>query len=175
MKFTTSANQEGMSLIELLIGIAIITVAFLLIAIGQVFSFTSLRKSVELENARTFTSRILEDKYQELIFKTLSASGTNTPKSKFQEYLACQEGIAGCSGTDIYQHYTAHWRLTNPKSSSKTSVDKEGLVRLEVQVEWKAKGKQHSFSLAKYLSCIYIVNSNGHTACPLPETPQGHN
>ncbi len=172
--YLSPCSQEGMSLIELLVAIAIITVVFLVIAAGQISSFASLRKSVELKEAKTFAYRILEDKYQELIFEALNASGTDTPESKFKKYLDCQLGTAGCSGTDIYKNYTVAWQLTNQNDANSVSVDKEGLVLLEVQVDWQEKGEQRSFSLANYLSCMHVVDSNGSTVCPAPAIPQGH-
>ena len=167
-------HKQGMSLIELLIAIAIITIVFLVIAAGQISSFASLRKSVELKEAKTFAYRILEDKYQELIFEALNAKGSDTPESKFKKYLACEGATIGCSGTDVYKNYTVAWQLTNQNDANSASVDKEGLVLLEVRVDWQEKGKQRYFSLANYLSCMDVVTSSGSTVCPTPAIPQGH-
>ncbi len=168
-------NQQGLSLIELLVAIAIIAVVFLIIAMGEVSSFTTLDKSIELRDAKTFAYRTLEDKYQEFIFDVVNANSIDASKSKFDEYLACQEGVSGCSGSDSYENYTVNWQLISEKAlNSSNSVDKEGLVLLEVQVDWKEKDKQYSFSLADYLSCVQILNSDGSTVCPTPAIPEGH-
>ena len=174
--------QKGMTLVELLIGIVIVAVAFLAIGGAQMSSFTNLGKSVELKDAKTFAARILEDKYQSLIFDVLNASGSDTPESKFYDYLACSEvafaaissnDSNGCYGKDSYKnYYEVRWRLYNElDNNSDVPVDLEGVVLLEIKVDWTEDGKDYSFSLANYLSCVYIVNQDNTTICPTPRDP----
>ena len=171
-------NQKGMTLIELLIGITIITVAFLAMAGVQTSSFTSLGKSLELKDAKTFAARILEDKYQDLIFQVLA---DDYPEDKFDDYLACVETTFahisgndrdGCYGIDEHQDYDVKWRLYNELDNGEVPIDLEGVVLLEIKVDWEEDGTDYSFSLANYLSCVYILYDDNTTICPEPTDPE---
>ena len=171
-------DQRGMTLIELLIGIVVITVSFLAISGGQMASFTSLDKSVELKNAKTFAARILEDKYQDLISGVLNDSD---PQAKFDEYVDCtktdfadingEDTEGSCYGKDAYEDYSVKWRLSSEKENGYPLIDLEGLVLLEIKVDWTENGEEKSFSLANYLSCVYVITQENSNICPEAKDP----
>ena len=172
-------NQKGMTIVELLIGLTIITVVFLAMAGAQMSSFTSLGKSVELKDAKTFAARILEDKYQDLISTIINASD---PEAQFNIYLGCNtktdfDSISGdyangCDGYTEYQDYEVRWRLYSEQDNGDVPVHLEGVILLEIKVDWEEDETDYSFSLGNYLSCVYIVNHDNTTICPVARDPE---
>ncbi len=169
-----------MSLVELLIGISIITVVFLAIGGGQTDSFISLRKSSTVLEAKTFATRILEDKYQALIKNILDE---NDPEFAFNEYLKCSEidfstinsnhnSSYSCYGIENYDDYDVTWRLSSQKDANNNPpIDLEGLILLEIQVDWEENGEDHSYGLANYFSCTYVVEDDNSNICPDARDP----
>ncbi len=175
---TGLCGQKGLSLVELVVTLAIISVSFLTMFAAQMSSFTSLDKSLELKDAKTFATRILEDKYRELIYKILEDTD---PEAKFNSYVDNCKGKAlsdvtsndttyGCYGVDKYDNYKVAWRLESGKDSV-VPIGLEGTVLLELRVYWEENNQQHSFSLANYLSCTYVVRDDLNTICPTPRDP----
>ncbi len=173
-------DQKGMTLVELLIALVVIVISFLAISAGQMSSFTSLDKSVEIKNAKTFATRILENKYQDLVYNVLNPGVGETRQSEFDKYIACvkkdfaaiqgNDTEKGCYGIDTYKDYDVKWRLYNELDNGEIPIDLEGIVLLEIKVDWTDNGEAHSFSLTNYLSCVYVVTNNSNI-CPTPRDP----
>ena len=179
-KANSFVDRRGITFVEIIMSILIITISFLAISAGQMSSFTSLRKSAEIKDVKTLANRILEDRYKDILSTILDDSD---PDLKFEEYVNCAE-IAfasisgddpnGCYGIDTsYKNYKVTWRLQNEKTTDGIPpIPLEGLILLELVVDWEDKGEQHSLSLASYLSCVYVVNDDISTICPSPWDPE---
>ncbi len=172
-------DQRGITFVETVMAILIITISFLAISAGQMSSFTSLRKSAELKDVKTLANRILEDKYKDILSAILDDLD---PEAKFEEYVDCAEiafedissdDANGCYGIDTtYKDYKVTWRLQNEKDlGGAVPISLEGLILLELKIDWEDKGEKHSLSLASYLSCTYVINDDISTICPAPWDP----
>lgn len=175
-------SQQGMSLLELLVSLAVITVAFLALASAQITSFSSVRKATEFRDAKALTNRVLEAKYQELVNTILDSYD---PVATFDQYLNCtntentplsdivnDDTDNGCYGTNSYEDYTVRWRLSTNAINGEVPIDEEGLIFLELQADWAGSNNNLSLSLINFVSCLHIVTADGETVCPAPRDPE---
>lgn len=119
-------NNSGLTLIEVLLAVVIIAVAFLALSASQL---TSLRvtRSAELSSVATqFANETLEVLIQRVL-------------DDYTGYQACP-GAAGCTGTETRDNFTATFDIRRG-----SGYVAEGLVRIDINVTGPAEAELHHF------------------------------
>ncbi len=165
-----------MTILELLVALVIIAVAFFAIAAAQLGSLSATSNAREISGAKDFANGQLEGVRQEVLLDVLSAPDPQTAWRKYadggcpvvQDPPAEESVNAFCKGSAAQGgKYTAQWVL-GPESDAGAS---EGaLVQVRMRVSWVVGENQKELGLISYLSCVEVDQKvDGSSVCPVPE------
>lgn len=155
-------QSEGLSIVELLVSLAIISIVFVALASSQALGFKTTKQSVEMSTARDVASQQME------IIRSYG----------YFSYLDCPTGepflsiAPACKveGLTLAEHsgFSLNWEITNaPLNTSGGTINPTGgvaLVQVDVEVTWD----ESSFGLTSYLSCA-DAGDFSMTEVPCPE------
>jgi prepilin-type N-terminal cleavage/methylation domain-containing protein len=158
-------QQSGLGLVEIIVAIAIIGIAFVALAFSQVYSFQTTGKSQKTAIAKDIASKKMEE-IRGLGYGTYKgcASGTtNTTCVTSNQAVTNQPG------------YSLSWTITNqpknPSDLTKTvTLNNPGppLVGVTVTVSWQEGSSTKNYVLSSYLSCADAGDfSSTNVPCPL--------
>lgn len=176
-------NAQGLSLLEVLIAFAVVSITFLALAMSQLTGFRVTRDSAEAATARDLASRQIEIirgyGYATYGKRTaVTATGTVTTP-----YEGCPTNPAGssaeldsaspfpnCAGSDIaitnFPGYTVSWAVAPSADAAPTGgapTDPPALYNVNVTVT----RDDFTYVLASYLSCADAgETSNTGIVCP---------
>lgn len=156
-------QRSGLSLVELLVAMSVIGIAFAALISSQVFSFKVTKESQQSSIAKDIASQQMETirGYGYAVYKNcpsrLTLSNSAAP-------------ICSKSGQTISNHsgYTLDWSVTNQplnpgKTSDSITLSPPPLVGVTVTVKWG----NESYVLTSYLSCADAGDSSSTTInCP---------
>lgn len=159
-------NNRGISLIEVLIAFAIITIVFVALAMSQVLGFRVTHDSVQVAEARDIATEQLE------IIRGFGFPYYQTcPDTDPTVGPACQNASFP-AGDTVANHnaYTMRWNITNaPVDEAGNPINPSGtdggvaLVGVEVVVSWR----DDSYVLSTFLSCADADEFSSSTVpCP---------
>jgi prepilin-type N-terminal cleavage/methylation domain-containing protein len=167
-------GRHGLTLVEVLIALMVIGVAFWALASAQIGSLRSTAKASEISEAKTFANRVLEDRRREITTAVLNAGTTiAAQQAEWDKYAGGTCGVPAfpppspnnlCGGTETHGIYTAEWVLGR---ESGNQVESEGLIQVLLRVNWTQGGTARSLGLMDYISCGHINLSS----CPDPFDP----
>lgn len=145
-------RASGFSLLELLVALAMIGVAFGALAYVQVTGFRVTRSSQGAAIAKDLGMKQLE---------ILRGRG-------YQAYRDCTDGAAGCSGTEVddeHPSFSVSWTITDAPAGVKllSGTEPPALLGVEIQVTWE----DTRYDLVGYLSCG-DPGKTGTTETPCP-------
>ena len=152
-------HSEGLTLVEILVTITIIGIAFTALAFAQVSGFGVTRSSLEQMTARDLASKRIEliQSYGYAFYKGCPTTGPGVT------------GIPGCSGSETPNSnpgFTLTWSVTKDlvaQGIPDRSPEDPALVGVNVRVAWQDK----SYSLYTYLSCADAGDfSTTNVTCP---------
>lgn len=153
--------EQGLSLIEVLVALSIISIVFLALAMSQVFGFRTARDSLEASTARDLASRQIE-----VIRSYGYASYAGCPTSMPSGTVA---PICSGSETDTSNPgYTVAWEITNAPPGIPTTTP-PALLGVRVETQYGPQSNRRAYTLASYLSCADAGNLSV-TNVPCPET-----
>ncbi|CAN5821652.1 hypothetical protein BH24DEI2_BH24DEI2_22010 [soil metagenome] len=181
----TFRSAAGLSLLELLIALVIITVAFFAIASAQLGSLSSTANARDIAAAKTFANRSLEKVRKDTTVRVLSKS-TAAQESEWVRYAGRADNNAitsgcpvapatlptitsttDCQGKSTEGIYTVRW-VIGPRSGPRpVAVEDEGLAVMRVQVDWQKGGQAKKLSFEDFISCADLAAA----LCPAPRTP----
>lgn len=180
----TFRSSAGLSLLELLIALVIITVAFFAIASAQLGSLSSTANARDIAEAKAFANRTLEKVRKDTTVRVLSKS-TATQEAEWVRYAGRADNNAitnGCSvapatlptiasttdcqGKSTEGIYTVRWVIGPRSGPNPVAVADEGLAVMRVQVDWQ-KGGAKKLSFEDFISCADLAAA----LCPAPRTP----
>ena len=169
-------SERGVTILELLVALVIIAVAFFAIAAAQLGSLSATSNAREISGAKDFANGQLEGVRREILLDVLSAPD---PRAAWRKYAdggcpvvqdpPAEEGInAFCKGSAAQGgKYTAQWVL-GPESDAGAS--KGALVQVRMKVLWATGENQKELGLVSYLSCVEVDQKvDGPSVCPVPE------
>lgn len=173
---------QGMSLLELIIALAVIAIAFFALALTQISSLTTTAHAREISDARTYANRVLETVRRDVTINVLNAGGIAARKAEWEKYAqgtcpvvtdppASAGTPAICKGTPTPEgNYTAHWVVGPESGPTPVAVNDEGLLQVRMRVDWTKGGVQKTLSFVDYIGC----GSIDLDICPEPRIPAGH-
>lgn len=132
------ASRDGMTLVEVMIAVAIIGIAFVALAFSQVLGFRVTRVSQQTQIARDLATLQME---------TIRSNG-------FASYKDCDgsdSAPSDCSGkvaSSDYSDFTVSWDMDNSPPGM-AAVSAPALVAVTVSVTWH----DQEYALTNYLSC----------------------
>ncbi len=137
-------SQTGLSLLEVLIAFAVVSVAFLALAMSQVTGLRTTRDALDVSVARDIASQQME-KMRGLGYSAFKNCPTTST------VMSCE---VNDESVPENANYTRSWKVTNqPKNptnpSATISMSPPPLVSVAVTVKWRGK----SYDLVSYLSC----------------------
>ena len=170
-------SERGVTILELLVALVIIAVAFFAIAAAQLGSLSATSNAREISGAKDFANGQLEGVRREILLDILSAPD---PRAAWRKYAdsgcpavqdpPAEESInAFCKGSAAQGgKYTAQWVLGPEDGAPKAS---EGaLVQIRMKVSWATGENQKELGLVSYLSCVEVDQKvDGPSVCPVPE------
>ena len=171
-----SFNERGVTILELLVALVIIAVAFFAIAAAQLGSLSATSNAREISGAKDFANGQLEGVREKILLDVLSASN---PKAAWKTYAdACpvvQDPPAGagvdalCKGRGAQGRYTAQWVLGPENGAPRASAG--ALVQVRMRVAWATGETQKELGLISYLSCVEVDQKANRnlSVCPVPE------
>ena len=181
-------RREGLTLLELLIALAVIAIVFLALASGQITSMQTTSSAREVADAKTFANRTLENIRADIL-QDLRAdvAAATTDADKQQAWLDAQYGTCPGVGASeppysgsraalcvsdstvsplAYSFYDASW-VIGPPVSKPPPIEFEGLLQVNIRVDWTKGGTDKSLTLVDYISCSEVDLD----ACPPPVDP----
>lgn len=188
MKRTPAFNtgEAGLSLLELLIALVIITVAFFAIASAQLGSLTSTANARDIAEAKAFANRTIEKVRKDTTVRVLEKTTPTARENEWARYAGRADSstvtngctVAAttlptitttdhCQGKSTEGIYTVRW-IVGPRSGpNPVAVADEGLAVMRVQVDWQKGGQAKKISFEDFISCIDLAA----TLCPTPRIP----
>lgn len=163
-------QQTGLGIVEIMVAISIIGIAFVALAFSQVYSFRTTGNSQKTAIAKDAASKKMEEirgvGYE--TYRTCAASSTNTSCVASGQTVTNQPG------------YSLAWSITNqpknPSDLTKTlptpDVDANGrpkpsLVGVTVTVSWQEGSSPKTYVISSYLSCADAGDfSSTNVPCP---------
>ena len=189
----------GLTLLELLIALAVIAIAFLALAAAQLGSLSTTANARDISNAKTFGNRMLEEARRDTLLTIKAAGGTSgsvnvdLQRAKWDEYEACPDvttsmptaspnGSAHCHGGSTSDSIYSASYVIGPEStppdvdpaagnySELVDIRNEGLLHIRMRVDWTKGDAAKTLSFVDYVSCAEV----DLRVCPEPATPSGH-
>ena len=141
-------RSEGLSLVELLVSLVIISIVFVALASSQALGFKTTKQSVEMSTARDIATQQME-----VIRSYGYFSYQNCPTT--QPFLSI---APACQATDVslaeHAGFSLSWSITNnPLSVAGQAINPSGGTPALVQVDVVVNSQDGSFGLTSYLSC----------------------
>ena len=169
-------SKKGVTILELLVALVIIAVAFFAIAAAQLGSLSATSNAREISGAKDFANGQLEGVREKILLDVLSASN---PRAAWETYVdACPvvqdpPAAAGvdalCQGHATGGRYTAQWVL-GPEDGAPRAAE-GALVQVRMKVVWATGETQKELGLMSYLSCVDVDQKMNRalSVCPVPE------
>lgn len=152
-------NAQGLSLIEVLVAFAVISIVFMALAMSQLTGFRATRDSVEASTARDLASRQIEIirgygyatyAQRTTVLGIFAGCATTSPTGSSAE-LDVPAPFPNCTGSDSditnFPGYTVSWTIA-PSDDVRTT-DPPALYDVDVTVS----RDDFTYTLASYLSC----------------------
>jgi type II secretory pathway pseudopilin PulG len=162
--------QSGLGIVEIMVAISIIGIAFVALAFSQVHSFRTTADSQKTALAKDIASK----KMEEIRGLGYGAYRSCVPASTDTSCVASGQTISNQLG------YSLAWTITNqpknPSDLTKTlpvpendtnGIPKPALVGVTVTVSWQEGSAAKSYVLSSYLSCADAGDFSSTTVpCP---------
>ncbi len=169
-------SERGVTILELLVALVIIAVAFFAIAAAQLGSLSATSNAREISGAKDFGNKQLEGVREKILLDVLSADNSRAAWETYadacpvvQDPPAAAGVDALCKGRAAGGRYTAQWVLGPENGAPKAS---EGaLVQVRMKVTWATGESQKELGLMSYLSCVDVDRKANRdlSVCPVPE------
>jgi type II secretory pathway pseudopilin PulG len=164
-------QNSGLGIIEIMVALAIIGIAFVALAFSQVYSFRVTGNSQKTALAKDIASKKMEE-IRGFGYSSFRACPSSTPITPPFACSASNESVANQAG------YSLSWTITNqPKNPSDLSQTlsapsaadpKPSLVGTTVTVSWQEGAGTKSYVLSSYLSCADAGDFSSTTVpCPI--------
>lgn len=159
-------KQSGLGIVEIMVALSIIGIAFVALAFSQVYSFRATGDSQKTAIAKDIASKKMEE-IRGLGYATYKGC---VPNSTNAACLTSNQSVTNQSG------YSLSWVITNqPKNPSKltqtlptpTTANPAALVGVTVTASWQQGSSTKSYVLSSYLSCADAGDfSSTNVPCP---------
>jgi type II secretory pathway pseudopilin PulG len=164
-------QNSGIGIIEIMVAIAIIGIAFVALAFSQVYSFRVTGNSQKTALAKDIASKKMEE-IRGYGYGSFRACPATTPITPPMPCSASGQSVSNQAG------YSLAWTITNqPKNPSNLSQTlaapsaadpKPSLVGTTVTVSWQEGAATKSYVLSSYLSCADASDfSSTNVPCPV--------
>ena len=148
-------RRDGLTLIEVLVALVVIAVAFMALASVQLSNLSVTRESTQVSTATQYANDFLEEKTREVFKKTGAGYAIS-------DFYACPDTTAvTCSFSETKDPYTLTVNFTGlyqePTGAETRTMDEylnEGLVRADVVVTGPAE-----VSFSSYISCYDVAQT----------------
>jgi len=166
-----NAGAEGMTILELLIALVVITVALFALAYAQLGSLSTTAQARDISAAKEFANRTLETARNAIVADIDTNDNWN---SYYLAVSGCKKVALPaaantpnyCKGEMTSGIYSAQWVVGPLSDAVPIAVPDEGLLQLQMQVDWNRNGAK-SLSFFDHITCGEIRLS----LCPTPDDP----